>query len=139
MQIGMQLIFLIATLLPKDEEEFFKAMCTSQECVQMFYGPTTYQNIQYQVYEADRDTIQAICKLVKKKLEQYLVLGKIVVYGGSVEQTIEIGKALRCPIYYHGIDDQAGKVRCVKELIEGRSQVIVTTNALGLGVDLPDI
>ena len=72
-------------------------------------------------------------------LDQYAAPSKIVVYGGSVEQTIEIGEALECPIYHRGVDDRAGKARRMKELMEGRSRVIAATNALGLGVDLPDI
>jgi superfamily II DNA helicase RecQ len=59
-----------------------------------------------------------------------------VIYGGSVEQTIEIGEALWCPIYHRSVDDRAGKAKRIKELMEG---VICATNALGLGVDLLDI
>jgi CRISPR/Cas system-associated endonuclease/helicase Cas3 len=40
-QWGTQMIFLTATLSPKDEEEFFKAIRIPQECVHMFRGPTT--------------------------------------------------------------------------------------------------
>jgi len=76
---------------------------------------------------------------VKEKLEQYAAPSKIIVYSGSVEQTIAIGEALECPIYHCSIDDQVGKARCIKELMEGRSPVIAATNALGLGVDLLDI
>ena len=83
--------------------------------------------------------MDAICQLVTQKLEQYLAPNKIVVYGGSVEQTIAIGEALGCPIYHRGVDDRAGKARRMKELMEGKHRVISATNALGLGVDLPDI
>ena len=77
--------------------------------------------------------------MVKEKLEQYTVSSKIIVYSGSVEQTIAIGEALECPIYHCSIDDQAGKARCIKELIEERSLVIIATNTLELRVDLLDI
>ena len=72
-------------------------------------------------------------------MEQYLAPSKIVVYGSSVKQTIEVGEALDCPIYHRSVDDRAGKARRMKELIEGKNRVISATNALGLGVDLPDI
>ena len=62
-----------------------------------------------------------------------------MVYGSSVEQTVEIGEALGCPIYHRSVDDRAGKARRIKELREGKHQVICATNALGLGVDIPDI
>jgi hypothetical protein len=85
------------------------------------------------------EIVEAVCELVKQKLEQYLAPSKIVVYKGSVAQTVEIGKALECPIYYCNVDDQAGKARRMKELIKGKSRVIAATNALGIRVDLPDI
>lgn len=50
-----------------------------------------------------------------------------------------IREAIGCPIYYHNIDDRAGKARRMRELIEGKHQVISATNTLGLGVDIPDI
>ena len=105
-QMGTQLVFLTATLPPQDEEDFFQAMCIPPECVQMFRGPTTRRNIRYQVHEVEGETVvEAICGLVKQKLEQYPAPSKIVVYGGSVEQTVEIGEALGCPIYYCNVDD----------------------------------
>jgi hypothetical protein len=59
------MIFLTATLLPKDEEEFFKAVHIPQECVHMFCGPTTRRNIQYQVQEVEGEegetVVEAIC------------------------------------------------------------------------------
>jgi len=137
-QWGTQLIFLTATLPLKDEEEFFKAMHIPAECVP-FRGPTTRRNIRYQVQEVEGDTIEAIGQLVEEKLEQYAAPSKIIVYGGSVEQTIAIGEALECPIYHRNVDDRAGKARRMKELMEGKHRVIAATNALGLEVDLPDI
>jgi len=91
------------------------------------------------VQEVEGDTIEAIGQLVEEKLEQYAAPSKIIVYGGSVEQTIAIGEALECPIYYCNVDDRAGKARRMKELMEGKHRVIAATNALGLEVDLPDI
>jgi len=77
--------------------------------------------------------------LVAEKLEKYTAPSKIVIYSSSVEQTIKIGEALGCPIYHCNVDDRAGKAKRMKELMEGKHRVIAATNALGLGVDLPDI
>lgn len=85
------------------------------------------------------EILEAVCGLVKQKLEQYPASSKIVVYGGGVLQTVEIGDALECPIYHRSVDYRAGKARRMKELMEGKSRVIAATNALGMGVDLPDI
>jgi hypothetical protein len=55
--------------------------------------------------EKGETVIAAICQLVKKKLEQYLVPNKIVVYSSSIEQTVEIRKALKCLIYYCNVNN----------------------------------
>jgi superfamily II DNA helicase RecQ len=92
------------------------------------------------VHEVEGETVvEAVCRLAERKLEKYPAPSKIVVYGGSVEQTEEIGAALGCPIYHRSVDDRAGKARQMKELQEGKHRVIAATNALGIGVDLPDI
>jgi superfamily II DNA or RNA helicase len=139
-QIGTQMIFLTATLPPQDKEEFFHAIQIPQECVHMFRGCTSRRNIQYRVHEVEEETVvEAIGRLVTEKLAQYPPPSKIVVYGGSVDQTVETGEALGCPIYHRNVDNRAGKAQRMKDLTEGKSRVICATNALGLGVDLPDI
>ena len=106
----------------------------------MFRGPTSRGNIRYQVHQVEGETVvEAISQVVKEKLEQYPAPSKIVVYSGSVNQTIKVGEALGCPIYHRNVDSRAGKAQRMKELMEGKSRVISATNALGLGVDLPDI
>jgi hypothetical protein len=42
---------------------------------------------------------------VKEKLEKYIAPSKIIIYSSSIELTIKIREALRCPIYYYSIDD----------------------------------
>jgi superfamily II DNA helicase RecQ len=138
-QMGTQLIFLTATLPPQDQEEFFQAICIPAESVQMFRSSTTRRNIQYQVQEVEGEIVEEVQQLVEQKLKQYPAPSKIVIYGGSVAQTVEIEEALGCPIYHRSVDDRAGKARRIKDLIEGRSRVIAATNALGMEVDLPDI
>jgi superfamily II DNA helicase RecQ len=76
---------------------------------------------------------------VEEKLEKYAAPSKIIVYGGSIERTIEIGEAIGCPIYHRGVDNRAGKAKRIKGLMEGKHRVICATNAIGLGVDIPDI
>ena len=77
----------------------------------MFCRCTSCQNIQYQVHEVKEETIvKAISQLVIEKLEQYIASSKIVVYSGSVDQTIKVGEALGCLIYYYNIDSYTRKV-----------------------------
>jgi superfamily II DNA helicase RecQ len=139
-QIGIQIIFSTATLLPQDKEEFFHTIKIPKEYIYMFCRYTSRRNIQYQVYKVEEEiVVGAICQLVAEKLEQYPVPSKIVVYSSSIDQTVEVGEVLGYPIYYCNIDNCTGKVQCIKDLIEGKCRVISATNILGLGVDLPDI
>jgi hypothetical protein len=81
-------------------------MCISAESVQMFCGSTSRRNIQYQVQEVEEETVvETVHRLVEQKLKQYPASNKIVVYRGSVAQTVEIEEALGCLIYHHSIDD----------------------------------
>src|SRR5450432_4675332 len=85
-QAGTQLIFLIATMPPHDEEDFFQAMRIPLECIHMFRSPTTRRNIRYQVHKVEGETVvEAVYRLAERKLEKYPAPSKIVVYGGSVE------------------------------------------------------
>ena len=78
----------------------------------MFRGPTSRGNIRYQVHQVEGETVvKAISQVVKEKLEQYPAPSKIVVYGGSVDQTIKVGEALGCPIYHRNVDSRAGKAQ----------------------------
>jgi len=55
------------------------------------------------VQEVEEDIegiVEAICWLVKEKLEQYPNPNKIVIYKGSIKQTVEIEEVLQCLIYY---------------------------------------
>jgi hypothetical protein len=48
------------------------------------------------------------------------VPNKIIVYSKSIAQTVAIGEAIRCLIYYCNVNDQAGKAKRMKELMEGK-------------------
>lgn len=81
-QIGTRLVFLTATLPPQDEPDFFRAVQIPPKSVYMFRGPTTRQNVQYQVQEVEGEIVEGVCRLVKQKLEQYPAPSKIIIYRG---------------------------------------------------------
>jgi RecQ family ATP-dependent DNA helicase len=135
-----QLIFLTATLPPRDEAEFFRVMHISAKDVRMFRAPTTRKNIQYQVRESGPESdIDVVCRVVQEKLEQYAAPGKIIVYSSKVTQAEKLGELLGCPVYHRNVDDHIGKAQRMREWLRGDNRVIVATTALGLGVDIPDI
>ncbi|KFZ23111.1 hypothetical protein V502_02410, partial [Pseudogymnoascus sp. VKM F-4520 (FW-2644)] len=94
----VQMVFLTATLPKHTEPEFMQIMKIKLEEVQTFRGPTTQPNIAYSIHEyaEESNETEAICQLVGEKLEQYAAPAKIIVYGGTIERTQELSKALGC-------------------------------------------
>ena len=105
------MVFLTATLPKHTEPEFMRIMKIKPEEVQTFRGPTTRPNIAYSVHEyaEESDETDAICQLVREKLEQYAAPAKIIVYGGTIERTQELSKALGCQQYYREVGDRDEK------------------------------
>ncbi|OBT70708.1 hypothetical protein VF21_10275 [Pseudogymnoascus sp. 05NY08] len=137
----VQMVFLTATLPKHTEPEFMQIMKIKPGEVQTFWGPTTQPNIAYSVHEyADEsDETEAICQLVGEKLEQYAAPAKIIVYGGSIERTQELSKALGCHQYYCEVGDQEEKEAIMERWQRGDGRLIVATNAFGLGINAPDV
>ncbi|OBT70931.1 hypothetical protein VF21_10100 [Pseudogymnoascus sp. 05NY08] len=137
----VQMVFLTATLPKHTEPEFMRIMKIKPEEVQTFWGPTTRPNIAYSVHEyANKsDETEAICQLVGEKLEQYAAPAKIIVYGGSIERTQGLSKALGCHQYYCEVGDQEEKGAIMEQWQRGDGRLIVATNAFGLGIDAPDV
>lgn len=141
-----QLVYLTATLPPRDEAEFFKLMRVPMKGgiptdeVHMFRAPTTRKNIAYQVRESGSESqIESVYRVVQEKLAQYASPGKIIVYSSRITQAEQLAELLQCPVYHRSVDDHIGKAQRMRAWLQGEHRVIVATNALGLGVDIPDI
>ncbi len=86
---GVQMIYLIATLLPHIKPEFISIIRIKADNIHIFRSATSCPNIVYSIikYKEDRfrrGDIVAICQLVNNKLEEYLVLAKIIIYNSSI-------------------------------------------------------
>jgi hypothetical protein len=86
------MIYLTAILLLHTELEFMNIMRIKANDIHIFWSPTSCPNIAYSVvkYEEDefrRGNIIAIYRLVDNKLEEYLVLAKIIIYSSSIITT----------------------------------------------------
>lgn len=161
---GVQMVYLTATLPPREEEEFSQ-LTNMQGKVVSFRSRTSRANVQYRVRKVEatvsedvfgwegtdrggfNQAIQEeVLDLVKRKLIEYPAPSKIVIYSSSVVGADKLGEALGCEVYHRTVDSQDGKARRLKEWMNGRvreglgqGRVIVATNALGLGIDVPDI
>jgi superfamily II DNA helicase RecQ len=161
---GAQMVYLTATLPPRDEDEFRRLMHIPTQGLQLFRDRTTRKNVAYQVQDVDvpestnangwgADSVgfdavicEAILQLVQQKLEQYPAPAKIIIYCSNIKGAEGLGDVLGCDVYHRNVDSKDGKFRRLDNWRKardngglGQGRVIVATNALGLGVDVPDI
>jgi superfamily II DNA helicase RecQ len=135
-----QIVMLTATLPPSEEGELFRRMHFDPEQVKMFRAPTARTNVAYGVakvgMEAKKQEVEAIVlAMVQRKLRKYKA-GKVVVYSNSVPKVKALADKLHCQAYYH---NATGKASMLESFMAGRQRIIVSTSALGMGVDVPDI
>ena len=150
--IGVQMVYLTATLPSRREPELFALTNTRPEDVEMIRMRTTRKNIAYSVVgvrpgrgqDASEVMTAAVLATVRRKLDEHAWPAKIIVYTRRVEATAHLAERLRCDAYHREVDTRDGKAerlrawrQGVRRDQEGEGRVIVATNALGLGIDVP--
>jgi superfamily II DNA helicase RecQ len=143
--IGVQMVYLTATLPPKDVPAFNRI--TGIETAGGNAGvwlrwPTTRPNIRYRVFthsknNADEEIL--VKQVVDWLLETYAAPGKVIVYCQSVAKVERLAEVLNGICFYRGVGTAKEKSERVERLIRGEERVFTATNALGLGVDAPSI
>lgn len=136
-----QLVLLTATLPPSKEAELLSMI--SIEAPLIFRDKTSRHNIVYAVRRyRSKDIDGEVVKIVKSRLRQYGSGdgdgdgGRIIVYGGRVEHCKKLGAELGCEVYFA---EAADKAVALQDWLDGRTRTLVATNALGLGIDVPDV
>ncbi|KAH0544389.1 hypothetical protein GP486_008517, partial [Trichoglossum hirsutum] len=130
-----QLVLLTATLPPSKESELLSMI--SIEAPLMFRDMTSRHNIAYAVQKCKaKDIEQEVIRIIKSRQHQHAAGGRIIVYGGRVENCKELAVKLNCRAYFAESKDKA---TALQEWINGKENIIVATNALGLGIDVPDV
>lgn len=146
--IGVQMVYLTATLPPSQEAEFFQHIQARAEDVHLLRGQTVRSNVRYSVVaaEGEESIADQVRRLVSEKLGVYGWPAKVIVYCETVQATREISEHLGCDVYFREVDTQDGKAARLRAWMSnvrrdqyGDGRVIVATNALGLGIDVPDI
>lgn len=82
----------------------------------------------------------AVCRAVRRGLERH-GSGRVIVYGGEVAHVERLGRLLSCGVFHSKVDTAEGKERRLRAWAEGSggARVIVTMNALGMGIDIRDV
>jgi superfamily II DNA helicase RecQ len=148
------MVYLTATLPPTQEDTFFSAVNTRREDVTMIRSKTARPNTAYSirsfvastVKEATARAVEETKEVIDQKLEKYPWPAKIIVYCQRVEATEDLAEKLGCDAYHREVDTRDGKAERLRFWMSGTKRdqygdgrVIVATNALGLGIDVPDI
>ena len=134
---GAQMVFLTATMPPVDEHEFVQIMKVQIPPRLVFRACTSRANIAYAVAEYDGEESIAVEELVGQKLQQYAAPAKIIIYSSSIDMIEEIGGKLGCHIYHANIGSREKKEQIQEQWEGGDGQVVVASNAFGLGINEP--
>jgi hypothetical protein len=152
--VGVQMVYLTATLPPSKEGEFFELINTRPEDVTMIRTSTSRANVVYSVQtlvattpeQATEAIMAKVREVLDQKLEEYPWPAKIIVYCNTVVATDALATELNCDAYHRDVDTRDGKAERLRAWMSGLERerygggrVIVATNALGLGIDVPDI
>ncbi|SPJ72737.1 uncharacterized protein FTOL_02466 [Fusarium torulosum] len=135
--VGLQMVYLTAMLPPADETAFFTMVNTRRKDVIIIRAKTIRRNVAYSVRLVTITTAEEAIAAVIDQDHHLLPAG-----GGDGGS----GRELGCDAYHREIDTRDGKAERLKFWMSGTKReqygdgrVIVATNALGLGIDVPDI
>lgn len=140
MTIGCPVVMLTATLPPLDQARLFTRFQVAQEQVQVFRSPhTTRTNITYRVEYSDGEDESAVAFIRRHEAQWHCQDGKVVVYCATTRRVDGLAEALGCRAY-HGQMPETVRQRALDEFIQARQgATMVATNALGMGIDIPNI
>jgi superfamily II DNA helicase RecQ len=131
----VSVLFLTGTLPPKRIRDWLEVLGLERNDLSVIREGTVRRNLRYEVLDYDvREGIEFLVELVERKRREYGKGGKILVFGGSVERCEVLGKRLGCLVFHASIGSD-GKKKVLEEWIDGDEDVIVGTNALGMGVN----
>lgn len=128
------ILMLTATLPPSLEPQLFKTMGLQPDDVVVLRSSTRRTNVKYTVARRYK-TVADLAVLVGEMRRQYNG-GKIIIYATTLTAVDEISREIGCAAY---TAKASNKSTILGDLQAGRIHTVAATNALGMGVDIPDI
>ena len=140
LSVGVQMVFLTATLPPYEEAEFFRRTRLPASSFTVFRGRTTRTNTRYEVVEVPSPSEEEDLALREARRGSAAAAAgqKAILYSSTIAQGARLAKELGRPFYHSKAGSEAEKARIV-EGWRATGGVLVATNALGLGLDVPDV
>lgn len=142
--VSAPMMALTATATPKVLREISSQLALEQpvEIRQGFDRPNLSFEVQGHAREAER--VAATLTLIEAAgIRGRGGQGRVIVYCSTRKVTERVAKALRgCGVrvgFYHAGRTKLARDRAQSAFEQGRTRVLVATNAFGMGIDLPDI
>ncbi|KAK3344543.1 P-loop containing nucleoside triphosphate hydrolase protein [Lasiosphaeria hispida] len=122
-----------------DEAEFFTTLHLPRHQATIVRQYTTRHNISYIIHQAMSE--EEVDKVVIQAMESRLAISpreKIILYCQRVDHTEEVAQLLGYSAYHGKVTEAKEKSQIIQQWLDHRGP-IVATNALGAGIDIPDI
>jgi superfamily II DNA helicase RecQ len=143
-QSGVQLVFLTATMPPRDEPQFWTTIGFDPTNVTIIRATTVRPNIRYNIFIATSSNEEVILArdLVTSVEQSYDSQGKgrprLILYCQQTALVDKLALLLDAPAYHSKVGEPWKKAETVRHWVE-TSGPIVATSALGAGIDIPDV
>ena len=128
-----QLVLLTATLPPRYQASLLRGLFLDPSRTKIYRANTARPNIRYsiQVFRAKTDAF----RIIQGELD-LLESDQALIYTRTRDQARELSKVLGYSVYY---SNRPNKEKILREFLEGKIQVLITTSSLSYGVDRPSI
>ena len=135
-------IALTATATPAVQSDIVRQLGLSTAEVQMFHEGIDRPNLQLVVHEVF--SLDHKYEHIQQILEDPLVRsGSTIIYFTLIRTLVEYSNRLREDrihhVVYHGDLDRRTRRKIQEDFMQGRSPLVLATNAFGMGIDKPDI
>ena len=120
---GIQVVFLIATIRPKDEVDFLRVIGLREEEVIILREKTTRRNIEYKVKEYNKkDELIEVKTIVERKLVEHRS-GKLIIYYNNIEKGQKMADKVGGKIYNAQIGNEEIKKKVLARVRDGECRV----------------